>query len=244
VSITERVCPRCGTVPRADHKYCGNCGLDLAAQFELPSRQEWRAQHATLTTEPYSRGTPAPPSGPEDPEQSSTEQASPSHSAGASAGRKRLILAGAALVVIAVVAVAAAPGGGGGSPNGGGVGSSSASRATASTTASPSSATPSTTTSSTAGAQDATTPPMTKVTQDIATYGGSPEAECVQMNRQDSAAIAADTQATSEGILPDTGLPFAQFQCTTISGGFAAEWIVWWENVGDAWLPAARMHLQ
>ena len=38
MSITEVVCPRCGTVRGPDdNKFCTNCGLNLAAQFELPS---------------------------------------------------------------------------------------------------------------------------------------------------------------------------------------------------------------
>lgn len=42
----SRVCPSCGAVA-GDHRFCGNCGLHLAAQPELPTRAEWEARART-----------------------------------------------------------------------------------------------------------------------------------------------------------------------------------------------------
>lgn len=36
----EFVCPRCGTTARGE-RFCGSCGLELAVQYELPTRQAW-----------------------------------------------------------------------------------------------------------------------------------------------------------------------------------------------------------
>ena len=44
MSVTESVCPKCGATAGANH-YCTNCGLDLSAQYELPSREEWIHRH-------------------------------------------------------------------------------------------------------------------------------------------------------------------------------------------------------
>lgn len=35
-----RVCPRCGE-PASDQRFCGDCGLNLAAESEIPTREEW-----------------------------------------------------------------------------------------------------------------------------------------------------------------------------------------------------------
>jgi hypothetical protein len=44
MSSTELVCPRCGTPPGLDQRFCGHCGLDLRSQYQLPTRQEWAAR--------------------------------------------------------------------------------------------------------------------------------------------------------------------------------------------------------
>lgn len=48
MSVTELVCPRCGASAAADSKFCGNCGLDLSSQFELPTRGEWEARQTRI----------------------------------------------------------------------------------------------------------------------------------------------------------------------------------------------------
>lgn len=45
MSVTdEHVCARCGT-PAGSAWFCRTCGLNLAAEKELPSRAEWEAEH-------------------------------------------------------------------------------------------------------------------------------------------------------------------------------------------------------
>jgi hypothetical protein len=41
--LAARVCPRCGQ-PASDQSFCGGCGLNLAAQAELPSDEEYDAR--------------------------------------------------------------------------------------------------------------------------------------------------------------------------------------------------------
>jgi hypothetical protein len=54
MSSTELVCPRCGTPPSPDQRFCGHCGLDLGAQYQLPTRQEWAArQYASASTSAF-----------------------------------------------------------------------------------------------------------------------------------------------------------------------------------------------
>jgi hypothetical protein len=51
MSSTELVCPRCGTPPSPDQRFCSHCGLDLRSQYQLPTRQEWAArQYASAST--------------------------------------------------------------------------------------------------------------------------------------------------------------------------------------------------
>ena len=45
MAVVERACPRCGSASAAGHKFCGACGLDLAAQPQPVSREEWLAHH-------------------------------------------------------------------------------------------------------------------------------------------------------------------------------------------------------
>lgn len=45
MSFSERVCPRCG-VPATGAAVCGSCGLDLQAEFQLPTRDVWEAIRA------------------------------------------------------------------------------------------------------------------------------------------------------------------------------------------------------
>ena len=53
MSITKLVCLRCGTGPPEGDRYCRNCGLDLGAQFELPSLQEWRDRQQRPSQGPH-----------------------------------------------------------------------------------------------------------------------------------------------------------------------------------------------
>lgn len=45
-SPKTRVCPRCGEVA-TEARFCGECGLNLADQPELPTRDEWDADPVT-----------------------------------------------------------------------------------------------------------------------------------------------------------------------------------------------------
>lgn len=44
MSVTEKVCPRCGALAPTSSRFCSECGLDLASQYVLPTRAEWVAR--------------------------------------------------------------------------------------------------------------------------------------------------------------------------------------------------------
>ena len=56
-----RVCPRCGE-DADEQRFCGGCGLNLAAQHELPTRAKWETTHAAPVEHP-SDGAPVPAEG-------------------------------------------------------------------------------------------------------------------------------------------------------------------------------------
>jgi hypothetical protein len=60
-----RVCPRCGVDADLNNRFCGSCGLELATQFELPTRSEWRAKNEP--TSAVAPSQPAPSGGLVDP---------------------------------------------------------------------------------------------------------------------------------------------------------------------------------
>lgn len=47
MSTVEVVCPRCGAPMTAPPRYCSECGLELASQYQLPTREEWLARQGT-----------------------------------------------------------------------------------------------------------------------------------------------------------------------------------------------------
>lgn len=51
--LDERVCPRCGQLA-AEQRFCKSCGLNLAAQSEVPTRSEWEAAQTRSQATPSS----------------------------------------------------------------------------------------------------------------------------------------------------------------------------------------------
>lgn len=102
--MSERVCPRCGTVATGND-YCSQCGLHLAQQFELPTREEWVAEHG----ESAGQGVGVDPVGAPS---ARSRSASPAGRPG-----RRLAIGGAAAAVVvaaAIIVVVLMTGGGGG----------------------------------------------------------------------------------------------------------------------------------
>lgn len=46
IGADVRVCPRCGQAT-VEHTFCPQCGLNLSAQAEVPTRSEWEARQST-----------------------------------------------------------------------------------------------------------------------------------------------------------------------------------------------------
>ena len=44
-SVQDFVCPQCGSAA-GDTRFCAGCGLELSAQYELPSKEQWGARQA------------------------------------------------------------------------------------------------------------------------------------------------------------------------------------------------------
>lgn len=124
--VTERVCPRCGTAA-GDNDYCSKCGLHLAEEAELPTREQWEARQAeqgeTAAAHPRANLMAEPWS----PAESGDVVSDPTQSGGGESGRgtirehwsalgktaKRSIVSGAAVVVVVVIVLLATSGGGG-----------------------------------------------------------------------------------------------------------------------------------
>lgn len=54
--MSDLVCPRCGAVA-AENEYCSTCGLHLAQQPELPTRERWEARQASALEHPAATGS-------------------------------------------------------------------------------------------------------------------------------------------------------------------------------------------
>jgi hypothetical protein len=123
-AMIDRVCPGCGTDAR-DNNYCPKCGLSLAQQAELPSRQQWEANRAEQA-EPAPREKEAqlPGSAPSGATAEDAGEGDPVTVAAAVARvrrwwnavgtrTKRSAIGGAALLALAVVVVVVVASGGG-----------------------------------------------------------------------------------------------------------------------------------
>lgn len=97
-----RVCPRCGE-PAGEQRFCGECGLSLASQPEIPTRRHWEA-HPEDQPSPISQVIRSVRSHP------SERDASRSNSLRGSPARV-LIAAGVAVIAVVLILVLVAGGG-------------------------------------------------------------------------------------------------------------------------------------